>query len=798
MVADLRLSFQPNRSLDKKFYKTQFKYLARVVGDGEHIRYAPEEEVPVIPQGVKAMVPLAKFATDQVRLPSRDSRSPKILIRKRVSLDSRTTEHSVLVEIASAKRYAHEHIVSIHGSYLQGDSVFVLFTGAVGTNLKSFLSDVPKNFEMLSKKQRREILLQWTHCLANAMAWLHSYGRPHGNVRPSNITVDDNFKICLGSLEGWGNLTVGPKADEGQLESYQYAAPERWRRAVTVQTSGPSKLVGPGGGRTSRRVATSKSSASEPNSRPPSRSLEVRLDPNNPNIGFSFMPTAKNNFSRLQLGRSDDASVISMRTDGLSDSHNTYAGSLRTVRGPSSSRRDTRSNTPTSQPSQGSSSSGARTNRAARAAQGNSLFVAGPEVRTTVIQTWQSAQYDLFAADVFSLGAVIMSILTLLCKRTAGSFERHRSAKNRTAGRGGGLADASFHANIGQILLWADILHEDAKKRVKKDDGQVFKAVGPILQVVRRCLEREPDERITAKSLERSLEDQILSFSGITTLHCRRELGDDRSSTRQEQTPTPRPTQTPATSSDIDDIEVHSLQSTREDTNFQFSREDQWSKFRSNGLTTSTIPTPGPESSLSSLGSFNFDYERSDTAVEDERQSHSTKSASSRHQPSRTRSKPYPHDPKVWDNYHVNDSLVDPSLTLTPSSRQTSSNHSSLSSEDMIDGANESSFFLSDSRPTSVAPPPTKALPAIPSLRHGDPQTTPRRKSSRRDKPSKKETGRQPIYDDMDAVELDELSDMYNFPPTPHGERTSVVAQQQQQRPQANSRAQLTYRPRPP
>ena len=290
-----------------------------------------------------------------------------------------------------------------------------------------------------------------------------------------------------------------------------------------------------------------------------------------------------------------------------------------------------------------------------------------------------------------------MSILTLLCKRTAGSFERHRSAKNRTAGRGGGLLDASFHANVGQILIWADILNDDARKKIKKNDGEIYKAVGPILQVVRRCIEREPEERISAKALERSLEDDIESFAGLTILHCRRGPGIDRLDTaREEETPTPQPSQSQAIPVQEDQIEPATP---------QLLREDSWSKLRSNGLTTSTIPSPGPESSLSSLGSFNFDNARSATAVGGN-QSRSAKSPST----------------SVWNNYHTNDSLIDPSLTLTPSSHQTvftqdRSHRSSLSSEDMIDGTKDS-FFLSDSRPTSIAPPPNIPLPAIPGTRN--------------------------------------------------------------------------------
>ena len=692
----------------------------------------------MIIQGAKGVLPLLKSGTDHIRVPIKPYGMSQVFVRKRLALDNKTTEHSILVEIASLKRFTHEHLVSVYGSYLQGDSIYVLFRAAVGTNLKNFLSDTPKAFEVVPKAKRREILTQWPHCLANALAWLHNHQRPHGNIRPSAITVEDDFRVVFGSFEGSGSLSLGPKPEENQIEAYQYAAPERWRRAVTVQTKGPSKVSAPSGGRTSARSGTAMSHSSDEKENRRSFSLDNGLDPTNPNVGYSFMPTAKRNFSRLQIGKSECASVISMKTETSYETRNasTYSDSLRTVRG----FRSTRSSTPTSQPSGGSSSSGARTTMVAKAAMSNSLFVADPEYRTAVVQTWKSAQHDMFAADVFSLGAVIMSILTLLCKRTAGSFERHRSARNRTAGRGGGLADASFHSNISQILLWADMLHDDARKQAKKDGGQVFKAVGPVLQVVRRCIEREPAERITAKDLVTSLKDQISSFAGVQSMHCELKLEDRENHLREEQTPTPRQIIAESQRQQIPPI----VEDTEQEEKVR--RSPKVKKWHSNEMTSTKLPTLELDSSLSSLGSFDFDDGRSETAVTDSYtyvKSAPSEAYTSRpvtvdsRKPSsrRKRTNSTPKKPQVWDNYHNNDSLVDPSLSVSPISRrdvqyQDHSSSVSSASDDFNDSSSYGrSFYLGDSRPSSLAPPvsfgpplpaavppPKGALPALPVL----------------------------------------------------------------------------------
>lgn len=104
----------------------------------------------------------------------------------------------------------------------------------------------------------------------------------------------------------------------------------------------------------------------------------------------------------------------------------------------------------------------------------------------------------------------------------------HRGCKNRKAGRGGGVADASFHLdrNAGQVTSWITLLDADARKR--KDP--VFQAVGMMLVVVRGMLEREPERRLTAMEVEKRFAEAVRSIpvqevesgsgSGSEGLHC--------------------------------------------------------------------------------------------------------------------------------------------------------------------------------------------------------------------------------------------------------------------------------------
>jgi hypothetical protein len=134
------------------------------------------------------------------------------------------------------------------------------------------------------------------------------------------------------------------------------------------------------------------------------------------------------------------------------------------------------------------------------------------------VRTWQSQQTNIQFSDIFSLGAVIIDILTFLCERKLSSFANHRAAKNRTPGRGGGVADASFHLapNLGQVSSWLSLLEREAKKR----KGLAFRAVEPIIEVVREMMARSPERRPLAGYVEGAFARTIQQLEGILAAHC--------------------------------------------------------------------------------------------------------------------------------------------------------------------------------------------------------------------------------------------------------------------------------------
>ncbi|KAA6408119.1 MAG: hypothetical protein FRX48_07860 [Lasallia pustulata] len=105
-----------------------------------------------------------------------------------------------------------------------------------------------------------------------------------------------------------------------------------------------------------------------------------------------------------------------------------------------------------------------------------------------------------FPSDIYSLACIHLLLLSALLSHTPKSFAHARSKANRSAGRGGAPADASFHANSEAVAGWMARLEREACAKIRDEGVGCFEAVGGVLQVVRQgMLRREVGERWAAR-----------------------------------------------------------------------------------------------------------------------------------------------------------------------------------------------------------------------------------------------------------------------------------------------------------
>ncbi|PKY08501.1 kinase domain-containing protein [Aspergillus campestris IBT 28561] len=502
-----RLSLSPSgedSQLEAKFFLAQWRFVVRGIREGEHVKYTENEGVPV--ELLRTGPTLAREGVEKVVLAGA---VPRVYLRTQVTVGGAPhffDEEEVLDEIRSLKRLSHEHICSIFGSYFVDNTVCILFSGAYERTLMSFLTDAPQPFKRLSKPHRRAVLLNWPHCLANALAWLHAHGQAHGSIRPSNVFVDADSKIFLGQFEALDTLLSPIKVDD--VESYQYGAPERWVRSASVHETGPLKSALPSGGRTARRSSSGSTKLN----------LSFTKQPHQvePDAESARPESTVSQGTAIRIGFPNSPSRHSF-TPSSSSSGSSGGSSRKSIIAPF--RRPT-----ICAPSQPTSPGSPR--RASSTSRANPVGLPSTHSQTAVVNTWQSHQTHPAASDIFSLGAVFLDIFTHLCKRRISTFVHHRGAKNRTAGRGGGVADCSFHLdrNLAQVTAWITLLDHDATKKQK---DPIFAALPPMLEMARSMLSKDPATRPSASQIERHFACVIQQQQPDATIHCTSDLREN-------------------------------------------------------------------------------------------------------------------------------------------------------------------------------------------------------------------------------------------------------------------------------
>ena len=475
-IWDLNLSHGKTNSLDKLFFRRQYKYLIKTLGGGDHVEYATTDIVPVEPI-VKKSGRLHSNEIDQVRLEG-------IIYKRRIiSLgEDNLDPKQFILHLKALRKLRHPHLVSIFASYSQGDFGYALLSPATDVTLKSFLEDPPKTYRQLSKTERRGTLLRWMHRLSHAVTYLHEQGYAHQAIRPSNIFISPQNHIFLGEPAALDILQG--RGDNGR-EMYDYSSPEQWQRKPVLQEVEPDKLAQHGGGRTARRMR---------HSAPPSSLL-----PNRPSSAVSDTTI-----------RESGSWHRSSRRSNSSGNRTSYSPTIASMHAPSIAQ-----TTITSTSSSSTSSESTVKKR-------------------TIITTFTpNLLPSLFPSDIFSLCAIHTHLISAVLSHASNtpfaskfsnkSLRSYISKRNRSAGRGGAPADSSFHANLPQVNGWIEKIEQEAEaKRKKGKDDVVWEAIGGLAWVIRGGLRKNALERTEAKELVK----QIRGFIGT--------WGDSRPTSREE------------------------------------------------------------------------------------------------------------------------------------------------------------------------------------------------------------------------------------------------------------------------
>ena len=243
-IEKLDLSTKKNDPLSARLFQTQFTFLLRVLREGIHIDYAPNEVIPL--EYIMSLPPAVSLQQwSRVHLPSKQN---EVYVRRKFPLgDAENPEafmEDFLMDIESSKMVEHEHIAPVWASYTAKNTGYII-TNFVGQHtLKTFIDHRnPLQYQKLAKPQRRYLLLNWLHCLADAVTILHQQGFCHSSIRPSNILIDEQNKIAFSDI---GSLVTFQKDKRPDVtEIYNYTAPELQAASNPVSTSAPNSPQSP-------------------------------------------------------------------------------------------------------------------------------------------------------------------------------------------------------------------------------------------------------------------------------------------------------------------------------------------------------------------------------------------------------------------------------------------------------------------------------------------------------------------------------------------------------------------------
>jgi serine/threonine protein kinase len=404
-----RLALTPGKDvkLETRFYYRQFHYILRPLEKGEHTVY---EDAEVIALDIAEKKPglASNQSVDRVTLPNHPGQA---LCRRRIPLGSGPgclSNEDFLYEVNSIRNVQNEHLVSYFASYVHQGHGYVLFTPVGDFSLKQFLTTTPASFKSLVKQTRRQLLLNWIHCLVDTLTFLHSRGLSHGNIKPSIILFNNQNHIFFSDFTRLNAELLASTNDKSPFdkEAYDYAAPEQWLRSTSIAASSMHRKS------TISSISTSPSTTTFSISRSASDSIST---------------------SPLSLVHAPSAHVFSPQ-----------------------------------------------------------------------------------AADIFSLGTIILELLTVAMKKTTRSFASHRAARHKTPGRGGAVPDSSFHKNLGQVESWMTQLAGEAKKK----DDRLFRGVAPMLHLVERMLAAHPHERPAAREVQTRMYEILHDACGVEEPHC--------------------------------------------------------------------------------------------------------------------------------------------------------------------------------------------------------------------------------------------------------------------------------------
>lgn len=454
-IRQLPISSKHDAELREQFYRIQFKYLVRYVNPGTHVDYEPAEVVPINVVPTRAQAPCLQNWT-RVMIPGQGKRT---FVRRWFPLSNTSKSASPVLDfrldVETHNQIKHPHIADIWASFTLDGGGCIISSFVGEHTLKTYFEQRSHSqFSKLAKQKRQKMLLEWCHCLADAVSRMHLGGICHSSIRPSNIAINSQNEIAFSEIGSLATFQKDKRSDE--REGYIYAAPEMQFAATEPVTN---------------------------------------------------LKRRKSTFGTLSLSTKTLKGISNFHIGGSSTSPESI--SARPICSPAIS--------PTSHEFQdrsfarNSGSTATTSNTDASFSTDGSTITNNTELSDAVVMPRITEK-----ADVFSLGCVLLDILSQFMKKKPCDAAKFRSHRDRRSGIPGHRHDASFHANMTQVQAWINMLeNEAAQKR-----NPIYRCMPRLLALIRTMLDSIPGMRPSAYHVQQRIQGILREESGLVDLHC--------------------------------------------------------------------------------------------------------------------------------------------------------------------------------------------------------------------------------------------------------------------------------------
>ncbi len=480
-VSKLQLSAENDESLNKKFYDVQFTFLLRELQANSHIDYGPIEHIPIEHANTNPPAVSLQQTSERVHFPGKPD---EIYMRQKYALGAgkpgQARRASFLHDVEKAQRLVHPHIASVWASYTAAGSAYILSSFVAEHTLGTFIDHrMPAQLQRVPVVERPTLLLEWMHCLADALASLHHRGAAHTAIRPSNILINRENRIAFADVGSIPTFQRNKKTSKTEI--YDYSAPESPLSSPAIFVSSPP-TSSTGAFQKLRKLSSSTSSSSGSSSAGGSiRSTSLGT--------LATAPTTPPHTGRTNSMATIDSALSPMQRSP--ESFRTYSRHI-------------------------SQASIASTDIAASSVMSTRVFPASSIIDYSTLRDLPEASPE--ASDIWSLACVFLDIVTFLLKGKVTEFVKHRTTKVTTPPSNSKKQrnDTSFHYDPEKILDWIDILEGDCRRRSE----QVYKGVPELLQLIRKMLSQNASLRPTSMEVRDRLQKILVDMCGLETLCC--------------------------------------------------------------------------------------------------------------------------------------------------------------------------------------------------------------------------------------------------------------------------------------